>query len=342
MSATSQTALPEPTPIREFGPIDAKEFQQIRRLGRPAVLRGLASAWPAVQAARQSDDELVAYLKRFPGSRPGAILGPPEIGGRFFYNDDLTDLNFQRGPTDFGRFLDRLLQDRDEAAPFAIAVQSELVSQLLPGFEAENRIELLRDVPPRAWMGNRIQVAPHYDLQENIGVVVAGRRRFTLFPPEQLPNLYPGPFELTPAGTPVSMVDPHRPDLERYPRFAEAMKAAERAELAPGDAIYIPYHWWHGVDSLEPVNLFINYWWSDAPADIGSSYDALMYAFFALKALPPEQRAVWRMKFDHYVFCANGDPGEHLPEHARGILGRATPALLNRMRMTLKKIAESL
>jgi Cupin-like domain len=172
--------------------------------------------------------------------------------------------------------------------------------------------------------------------------VVAGRRRFTVFPPEQLPNLYSGPFELTPAGTPISMVDPHNPDLERFPRYAEAMKVAQSAELQPGDAIYIPYHWWHGVDSLEPVNLFINYWWSDVPVDAGGPYDALMYALFALKVLPPEQREVWRTIFDHYVFWANGDPGEHLPEHARGILGPATPTLLKRMRMTIKTIAEGL
>ena len=57
----------------------------------------------------------------------------------------------------------------------------------------------------------------------------------------------------------VSMVDRHHPDLERHPRFAEAMKVAQSAELEPGDAIYLPYHWWHGVDSLEPVNLFVNY-----------------------------------------------------------------------------------
>ncbi len=335
--------LPEPAPIREFGRTDGVQFQEIRALQKPAIFRGLASDWPAVRAALQGDEEIIAYLKRFPGSRPAAIVGPPEIRGRFFYNDDVTALNFQRGVTDLAPFLDRLLRDRDEAAPLAMAVQSELIAQLLPGFETENPLEILhREVPPRAWIGNRIQVAPHYDLQENVGVVVAGRRRFTVFPPDQLPNLYPGPFELTPAGTPISMVDPHHPDLDRFPRFAEAMKAAEWAELQPGDAIYIPYHWWHGVDSLDPVNLFINYWWSDAPAGAGGPYDALMYAFFALKLLPPEQREVWRMIFDHYVFCADGDPGDHLPEHARGILGQATPEMLKRMRMTIKKIAEGL
>ena len=337
------TGLPQPAPIREFRGIDAEHFQKIRNTCQPAVLRGLASDWPAVAATRKGDIEFIDYLKRFrPATRPAAIIGPPEINGRFFYNDDVSALNFQRGITDLEPFLDRLLRDRDEAEPFAMAVQSEFVAKLLPGFETENRLDILPDVQPRAWIGNRIRVATHCDLQENIGVVVAGRRRFTLFPPEQLPNLYPGPFELTPAGTPVSMVDQRDPDLARYPRFAEAMKAAQTAELQPGDAIYIPYHWWHGVDSLEPVNLFINYWWSDARPGIGGSYDALMYAFYALKSLPPEQREVWRMVFDHYVFEANGDPAEHLPEHARGILGEPTPTLLNRMRMTLKKIAESL
>jgi mannose-6-phosphate isomerase-like protein (cupin superfamily) len=338
------TELPEPAPIREYGRVDAAEFREIRNRGKPAVLRGLAADWPAVQAGRGGDEEMVGYLKQFRnGTRPAAIVGPPEIGGRFFYNDDLTALNFQRGMTDLAPFLDRLLRDREEPAPFAMAVQSELIAKLLPGFETENRIEIFhREVAPRAWIGNRIRVAPHYDLQENVGVVVGGRRRFTVFPPEQLVNLYPGPFELTPAGTPISLVDMQHPDLERFPRFAEAMKTAQRAELEPGDAIYIPYHWWHGVDSLEPVNLFVNYWWSDAPADAGGPYDALVYGLFALKALPPEQRTVWRTIFDHYVFCANGDPAEHLPQHARGILGPATPALLARMRMTIKKIAEGL
>lgn len=337
--------LPEPRPVREYGPVDRARFrEEIRPAGQPAVLRGLAADWPAVQAARSSDEEIVAYLKRFRVDRPvTAIVGEPEIEGRFFYDDDLTGFNFQRGTSPLDPFLDRLLRDRDNPSPLAMAVQSEIVPELLPGFDRENRIDLVSDdVAPRAWIGNRIRVAAHYDQKENIGCVVAGRRRFTLFPPEQLLNLYPGPLEVTPAGTPVSLVDLEAPDLERFPRFEKAMETAQGVELEPGDAIYIPFHWWHAVNSLEPVNLFVNYWWNEAPAGLGSPFDALMYGFFALKHLPPEQRKVWRMIFDHYVFGLNGDPAAHLPPQAKGVLGPLTPELLGRMRATLKQILREL
>lgn len=294
--------------------------------------------------ARQSDEVLVDYMKRFAtGQSIPAIVGEPEIAGRFFYTNDYLALNFQQVKSPLQPFLDRLIKDREHPSPIAMAVQSMQIPALLPGFERENRSELARpDVVPRAWIGNRVRVAPHYDLLENLGIVVAGRRRFTVFPPEELINLYPGPFDITPAGTPVSLVELANPDLERFPRFARALEKAQTAVLEPGDAIYIPYHWWHGVDSLEPVNFFVNYWWNDGPADAGSPYDALMYALFALKPLPPEQRAVWRTVFDHYIFCANGDPAEHLPEKARGVLGEPTPGLLARMRATLKQIMGTL
>jgi hypothetical protein len=332
-------------PIREYEGVDrALLDNEIRPARLPAVLRGAAAHWPAVQAARESDDAIVAYLKSFSkGRRVAAIVGEPGIDGRFFYSDDLRGFNFQRGQSPLEPFLDRLLRDRDQPSPMAMAVQSEIISDVLTGFEAENSIDLVRpDVEPRAWIGNRIRVSPHFDHNENIGVVVAGRRRFTLFPPEQMPNLYCGPLELTPAGTPVSMVDPIHPDLGRFPRFADALETALSATLEAGDAIYIPYHWWHGVESLEPFNFLVNYWWSDARADLGRPYDVLMHAFFALKHLPPDQRAVWRTLFDHYVFEVNGDPAEHLPEHAKGVLGEPTPELLARMRATLKQIASQL
>lgn len=332
------SALPDPKPIREFEQVDRRRFlEEIRPLGKPAVLRGLGANWPAVQAGRNSPEAFIDYLRGFTRERAvTVIVGAPEIEGRFFYRDDLKGFNFMRGSAPIAAFLDRLLRERANPRPFAVAVQSEPVPELLPGFREANDTDLVDpSVVPRAWIGNALRVAPHNDLMENIGVVVAGRRRFTLFPPEQIENLYVGPFELTPAGTPVSLVDLENPDLERFPKFAEAWTTAEVALLEPGDAIYIPFHWWHGVDSLEPVNLFVNYWWNPAPGGLGNPYDALMHGFYALRHLPPDQRGVWRMIFDHYVFCAHGDPAGHLPPEVRGIMGPPTPEQLERMRATL-------
>lgn len=331
--------LPAPKPIAEYEGVDRRRFlDEIRPKGEPAVLRGLAEDWPAVAKGREGAEAIVGYLRNLATPMPVRIIfGPPEIEGRFFYDDAMTRLNFSQGTADFQAFLDRLLRDRGTDRPHAVAVQSTPVPELLPRFVEDNRTDLLgSEVTPRLWMGNVLRVAPHYDLMENIGCVVAGRRRFTLFPPDQVRNLYPGPFELTPAGTPVSMVDIHNPDLGRFPRFAEAAAHAEVAVLEPGDAIYIPFHWWHAVDSLDPVNLFINYWWNPAPPGLANPYEAMLLALLAFRNMPEDQRDAWREMFDNYVFAAHGDPTAHLPPHARGFLG-ASPDQFPRMRATLKK-----
>lgn len=335
------TQLPPPKPIREVSGVDRRSFdEEIRPAGQPVILRGLGADWPAVKAAKESDEAGVDYiLSLAPPRDVMALLGQPEIGGRFFYSDDMRGMNFARGKTTLAAFFERLLRDRTAENPYSLAVQSEIIPQLIPGFVEANPIDLIdRSVEPRIWIGNQIRVAPHFDLMENIGVVVLGRRRFTVFPPEQLPNLYPGPLELTPAGTTVSMVDLEAPDLDRYPRFAEAAETAQVGELASGDAIYLPFHWWHAVDSLGKVNAFVNYWWNDAQPGLGKPYDALLHALYAFRGLPEEQRRVWRMVFDNFVFATEGDPSAHLPDHAKGVLGDPTPEKLARMHATLRHI----
>lgn len=333
------TGLPLPRPIKEAEPVDFTRFQaEIRAAREPVVMRGLASDWPGVAAARQSDGAIADYLLSLKPSKPvGGIMLAPEHEGRFFYNAGLTGLNFTEHQGRLDAFLGELLRVATETRPNAMAVQSEIIPELLPGFVEANPMPLVPGVVPRIWIGNRIRVAPHYDLMENIGVCLAGRRRFTVFPPEQLPNLYAGPFELTPAGTPVSMVDPVAPDLERYPRYAEAWAEARQATLEPGDAIYLPYAWWHGVESLEPVSILVNYWWNDAPEGSGGGYDALLHALLAYRHLPDDERAVWKMMFDHYIF-GSGDPAAHLPAHAKGILGPPGPRLFGQMRQMLRSI----
>ena len=332
--------LPPATPIPELSAGQLTDFEsEIRKPGVPVVVRGLVAAWPLVAAAGSGDKAVVEYLSRHYNGRPIAgLVGVTGGNRRLFYNDDVTRFNFRPVQGRLDSFLNRLLQESDRPDVPAMAVQSTLVDDILPMVPGENPLDILPGIRPRIWIGNRIDVAPHYDLKENIACCGAGRRRFTLFPPEQLPNLYPGPLELTPAGTPVSMVDPKEPDLARYPRFAQAWATASRATLEPGDALYIPFGWWHGVESLEPVSILVNYWWSAGRSDdIGGGYDAMLHALLSYRHLPPDQRAIWRNMLDYYVFEQAGDPADHLPPQARGVLGPPSAQLFALMRATIRR-----
>jgi len=317
--------------IAESGPVDRATFERdILPAARPVVFRGLAVEWPAVRAP-----DIGAYVRRLGDAPCDMIVGPPEIEGRIFYNEDMSGLTFRKEPGSISALIDRIEAAASLEAPPALAVQSLSARDALPGFVAENRIDLVDPaIGPRLWIGNRIVVATHHDVMENIAVVVAGRRRFTLFPPGQAPNLSIGPFEFTPAGTPVSLVDPESPDLTRYPRFADALPLAERAELGPGDAIFIPYMWWHHVRSLDPFGMLANYWWTSTPAAQPglAPIDALVHALLAIKDLPENQREAWRAMFEMAVFEA--DTG-HIPENRRGIRGVVSDATKANLRRQL-------
>lgn len=325
-----------PLPVREDVTSDIFRHE-IQPAGEPVVLKGIAAGWPAVAASASGTHSMASYLSAFDHGRPAeTIFGLPEIRGSFFYTEDLRGLNFIRRPERITRSLAQLAALESDHAPPSIYIQSLPIADYLPGFLAENTLPLLpAATPPRIWIGNRISVQTHFDLFENIACVVAGRRRFTLFPPHQLKNLYVGPFEFTLAGPPVSLVRPETYDPGTHPRFAEALQHARSAELSPGDAIYIPYCWWHHVQSLTPFNVLVNYWWSEARPDLGSSFDAMLHALIALRDLPPRERAVWQGMFDHYVFGANGDPVAHLPPETRGALGPHTPEIRKKLKFTL-------
>ena len=323
--AHAPDSLPSVTTMHD---VTLERFRdEVLPAAQPVLMKNFVAHWPAVQAGRASPEAMVDYVKRFDAGRPvETIEGAPDIAGRYFYNDDLTGLNFDRAPAVISQSLDRILSQRGEPRPSSVYIQSAPMHANLPGFAEANPVGVLPPViEPRIWMGNRLTVQTHFDLSENIACVVAGRRRFTLFPPEQTPNLYVGPFELTLAGPPVSLVRLENPDLETYPRFAEALKHAQSATLDPGDALFIPYFWWHHVQSLEDFNVLVNYWWNDTSRDLASPFEALRHAIVAFRDMPAHQQKAWKMMIDQYVFQETGDPVAHLPEHSKGALGPHSP-----------------
>lgn len=334
------------TPIREFSaPDDEAIRREVFTSARPAVLRGLVSGWPAVAVGRRSAAELVEYLRGFDsGALVDAIMTAPEVEGRVFYNDSMSGFNFVRNRLTLSAVAEQMLRyGAFDRAP-AVAAQSALIRDCVPGFTAGNALGVLDSaVLPRIWLGTAITTPTHLDEWNNIGCVVCGRRRFTLFPPEQVANLYVGPLDFAPTGAPMSLVRLHEPDFGRFPRFREALKAAVSAELGPGDAIYIPPLWWHHVESLERFNLLVNYWWHamrGVAVGGASGFDTLIHALLNLRPLPAGTREAWRALFEHYVFGASDAVSAHIPEQRRGVLGELSAADAARVRAYLAERLE--
>ena len=330
-------------PLRECTGVDRDRFEaEIVPGNEPVILRGLVSHWPAVRRGRESALAIAQYLAAMDNGNPiNALMTQPDQEGRIFYDADMAGFNYLRTSRTVSQVLEQVLRYAQfERAP-AVAAQSAVIPACLPGFAEQNAMPLLdAAVQPRLWFGTAIVTPAHFDESHNIACCVAGRRRFTLFPIEQIDNLYIGPLDHSPAGTPLSLVDFAKPDFDRFPRFRDALAHARSAVLAPGDAIYMPPLWWHHVQSLERVNMLVNYWWvRSAPghARPPHAFDALLHAVAALRGLPPEQRRAWREVFDHYVFDTERDVIGHIPPERQSLLGPMSAEQHAQARATLLK-----
>ena len=288
----------------------------------PMVFKGLCAHWPLVKAGNESDDAAMRYLAQFYQGMPvTAYYLAPEHQGRVFYNDTLDGFNYQAGKLDLRQLLTRLQAEALSDNPAGMYMGSTAIEQCLPGFGQDNSFDMAPfSALTNIWLGNRTRIAAHFDFPHNLACNLVGRRTFTLFPPEQVGNLYTGPMELSPGGQDISLVDIDNPDLVRFPKFSQALSAALVAELAPGDVLFIPSMWWHHVRGQENFNVLLTHWWRDTPGYLGRPNNALQHAMLSLRSLPKAQRLAWKAMFDHYVFAEELDTQNHIPPEAQGML----------------------
>lgn len=317
---TSRSELTAVKVVEDCGPGDLPP--EVLGSDEPLLLKGLVSEWPAVQACSKSLPEAARYLSQFWTNELVTVYISDENDGRFFYNDEFTGFNFRAGTAHFGQVMQKLGEHPGNEGQ-AIYMGSTNVDRWLPGFRKDNDVAMpSEDGLVSIWIGNKTQISAHYDFPDNIACVVAGERRFTVFPPEQIENLYVGPIDRTPSGQAISLVDFKNPDFDRFPHFAEALKHARVCDMEPGDAIFLPSMWWHHVESFSPYNILVNYWWTGESTSVtlSSPSAALMHGILALRDLPERQRAAWKKLFDYYVFSADSSVYEHIPEAGRGCL----------------------
>ena len=321
---------------------DQIPFDELFERMQPIIFKNMASDWPIVVAGKQSTDDAMAYLQRFDRGGPlTAYVASPDVGGRFFYNAEMEGMNFSTESMVlqefFGAVRDQYLNDN----PSTFYLGSTDVDTYFPGFLGENSLPLTHssfeenDALFSLWLGNKTVAATHFDMTHNLACCCVGRRRFTLFPPDQIENLYPGPLEPTPAGQTVSMVDTENADFDKYPKYREAQAAGEVADLEPGDVLFYPAMWWHEVRALDAFNVMMNIWWNPAPAFMDTPMNTILHGLLSLRDRPQAEKAAWRALFDYYVF---GDPdtaASHIPENARGPLSPLTDLDARRLRAML-------
>lgn len=314
-------------------------YENLKKKSVPVLLKGLVKSWPLVDAASQSDESLLDYLCT--NASPGMVStleAPFSTGGYFFYNDTLQGFNFERKQARFRDFCDRLLSFRNRNSAF-LSIQSAFIDEYFPGVDVENTMTIMGDkLRPRIWIGNKTVVGTHYDDADNIACVVAGRRRFTLFPPHQIKNLYVGPLEFTPAGAIVSMASLINPDFGRFPLLREALDHALVADMEPGDGLFIPTLWWHHVEALGEINALVNYWCGGSiGGELAPPYPhaAMLMSMLAMNRLSPSDKKAWKAVFDYYVFQENGEIAGHIPPDKRGIMSGIDEATAEQLKKWL-------
>nr|XP_046260448.1 HSPB1-associated protein 1 homolog isoform X2 [Scatophagus argus]XP_046260449.1 HSPB1-associated protein 1 homolog isoform X2 [Scatophagus argus]XP_046260450.1 HSPB1-associated protein 1 homolog isoform X2 [Scatophagus argus]XP_046260451.1 HSPB1-associated protein 1 homolog isoform X2 [Scatophagus argus]XP_046260452.1 HSPB1-associated protein 1 homolog isoform X2 [Scatophagus argus] len=255
--------MASPDSIKPFSP---EEIQRIlHHLQQPAVFMNMTCGWPVLHwTAEHLSGCLGDKLVRFRLGRKEETNTPLFETQCFYVEAKLAHfLSWTRGQagTDVGPFFEYPKSDywayadykyiailfQDQPSMFEDVKWSEF------GFEGRNGRE------STLWIGTKGANTPcHMDSYGyNLVLQVQGRKRWHLFPPEDTVHLYPTriPYE---ESSVFSQVDVLQPDLRRFPAFQGAR--AHIVTLQPGQVLYVPRHWWHYVESVDPITVSINSW----------------------------------------------------------------------------------
>ena len=241
--------------------------------GAPAVIKGLARAWPAFTKWRDP-----TYLRAVAGAR----TVPVETGEHYLHEtharelvtlDAFLDEHLDREGNDAGNDNARLDDAQKKKRKMGYLAQHALLDQipalgrdvLVPDYCAltllERREARGEGAATRAWLGPKGTVSPtHRDPTHNLLVQVVGSKYVRLYAPSQERAMY---LFADPKRANAARADP-RAALEeaharRFPEFSRA--PFSDAVLEPGDALYIPPGWFHYVQSVTS-SFSVSFWWT--------------------------------------------------------------------------------
>ena len=229
----------------------------------PILLRGVLSDWTPTK--RWHDDE---YLR---ATEPDAVLEPRRADVASGRTSTQGDPYEREKPIGWPALVDAVAEAarKQENAPlYAAQVR---VRTSLPHLFADTRPEppcvaalgpVWRNAPS-LYYGCGSKTPLHFDLLENVLCVARGRKRVTLWHPEDSEVLYPADD----GAATFSRADVYAPDLDAFPLLSEGLQRGAQVEVHAGDALYIPCCWWHAVSTPRgECSMSVSYW-AQQPAE---------------------------------------------------------------------------
>ncbi|MBN3325482.1 HBAP1 protein, partial [Atractosteus spatula] len=248
---------------KPFTPEEARRI--VEALRQPAVFCNMASDWPGLQWN-------VDYLSRVLESQPIKF----RLGKRQERNVPLFETQCSYTEAKLQDFVAWTRgQTASPSEPFSDYLLSEYWAYADYKYIAmlfADKASMFEDIkwedfgfPGRdardstLWIGTQGANTPcHLDSYGcNLVLQVQGRKRWHLFPPEDTHCLYPTriPYEESSVFSKVNVVNP---DCSQFPAFGHAKPRV--VTLKPGQVLFVPRHWWHYVESIDPITVSINSW----------------------------------------------------------------------------------
>jgi hypothetical protein len=206
--------------------------------GQPVILDDACDQWPA--CSRWSP----AYLAEVLGDQPVEVMTGRDADPDYEINGDA-----HKDTMPFDEYVSKVIGTDWSNDTYLVAnnrlLESKAASALWKDFHFDDRF--LRSDADRSlsflWLGPAGTVTLlHHDVMNVMFHQVYGWKHFILVSPLETPRLYNNVSV-------YAAVDPKKPDLERFPAFAQAHPI--HLTIGPGQALFIPAGWWHHVESLE-------------------------------------------------------------------------------------------
>ena len=228
-------------------------FQRLKSQDVPLILTGALKDWKAI--SKWNITHLVSVLGT---TKVNVEVSPTNYFPTLHYEGSdnggkrpgLSIRRRRSRQVPFNGFAETVLRPNDRPVKFYLKEKAfiEKFPELAADIPLQSLLSSTKTFPTLLWIGSADVTTPlHYDVVHSLFAQVRGRKRFTLFAPQDGPSLYP--FPMFSRNSYISRVDILQPDLEEFPKFQQA-KPFEFV-LEPGEVLYLPAFWWHQVQSLE-------------------------------------------------------------------------------------------